>query len=143
MRETDRELDGLGGELLVGGGGLVPDTWVIWVLPVVHVLALGAGTLGTARLAQHLGVGIGEGAGVDVSWYFDELFRVMRNGAKAVIHYPSIDRAQLEDAYVGWRGDVTSAQFLQALEDAGFKLLHDHYEPWISSTNTSVAIFEK
>lgn len=99
-----------------------------------------------------------EDASIDFAWSFDvfvhmeidtirtylqELARVMRPRARAVIHYPSIDRAQLEDARLGWRGDVTSAQMTRALQDAGFDVLHDYYEPWISSTNTSVVIFEK
>lgn len=75
--------------------------------------------------------------------YLAELARVMRPGARAVLHYPTVDRAQQEDTHLGWRGNVTSTQVAEALGNAGFRVLHDYYEPWISSTNTSVVIFEK
>ena len=75
--------------------------------------------------------------------YFGHFARVLRPGGVGVVHYPSIDRAQLPDAYLGWRGHYTSAQMLELVDEVGFELLHDHYDPMISSTNTSVVVFRR
>lgn len=99
-----------------------------------------------------------EDASIDYAWSFDvfvhmdaptihaylaELKRVMRPGAVAVIHYPSIDRACLEDKYHGWREHYTSQQMRSEIETLGFRLLHDHFDQNISSGNSSIAVFAK
>jgi cyclopropane fatty-acyl-phospholipid synthase-like methyltransferase len=75
--------------------------------------------------------------------YFGQFARVLQPGAVGVIHYPSIDRAQLANTYLGWRGSYASAQMLALVDELGFELLHDHYDPMISSTNTSVIVFRR
>jgi len=75
--------------------------------------------------------------------YFEGFRRLMRPGAVGVVHYPSIDRAQLENKRQGWRGMFTSKEMVALVDDLGFELLFDYYDPDISATNSSVVIFRR
>jgi SAM-dependent methyltransferase len=79
----------------------------------------------------------------EVEQYFREFARVMKPGARGSVHYASIDRAQNDDARFGWRANFTSDEMFAILERVGLTLLHDYYEPWISSTNSSIVVFER
>lgn len=75
--------------------------------------------------------------------YFEGFRRVLRPGAVGTIHYPSLDRATSEDPALGWRGRFTSTEMRALVDELGLELLHDHYDPMISSTNSSAVVFRR
>lgn len=75
--------------------------------------------------------------------YFEGFRRVLRPGATGTIHYPSLDRAPREDPALGWRGRFTSREMHALVDELGLELLHDHYDPHISSANSSAVVFRR
>lgn len=73
--------------------------------------------------------------------YFAQFARIMRKGAVGVVHYPSIDRAVLEDKMHGWRGQFSSPQMRELVAKHSFTLVHDHFDEHISSGNSSIVVF--
>ena len=79
----------------------------------------------------------------EVASYFAEFARVLRPGAKGIVHYATIDRAQCKDPREGWRADFRSTDLVEILEANGLEALEDLYDPHISHTNSSIAVFRR